>query len=132
MGHGGKPSERRVVLLDCEASSLDARHSYPIEIGWCFADTGEVESHLIIPHHDWVDWDPQAQDVHGISRRLLFAQGEPGPRVARRLIEAIRGTDVYADSELDGIWITKLCSAADVGPVPRVGSFETLLHGAMP
>ena len=39
----------RVALIDCEASSL-REDSYPIEVGWCLASTGEVESHLIVPH----------------------------------------------------------------------------------
>lgn len=124
--------KRRIAFLDCEASSIDEQGSYPIEVGWCFADTEEAESHLIIPHPDWLDWDPQSQELHGLSRKILFQQGEPGPDVARRLIEALAGADVYADSELDGIWITKLCEAAGIAPPPAIGRFEALLFDMVP
>jgi hypothetical protein len=124
--------KRRVAFLDCEASSLDEHRSYPIEVGWCFADADGAESHLIIPHPDWLDWDPQSQELHGLSRKALFEQGEPGPDVARRLIEALAGADIYADSELDGAWVTKLCGAANMAPPPAIGRFEALLYDIVP
>jgi DNA polymerase III epsilon subunit-like protein len=115
-----------LVFLDCEASSL-GRDSYPIEIGWCVASSGAIESHLIMPHPDWLDWDPSAQEVHGISRRTLFEQGEPGPRVARRLIEALNSQKAFSEDEFDQRWLAALCMKADVRPVPRLQSFEALL-----
>ncbi|HUA55286.1 MAG TPA: tyrosine-type recombinase/integrase [Candidatus Sulfotelmatobacter sp.] len=123
---------RRIAFLDCEASSLDEQKSYPIEIGWCFADADDVESHLIIPYPDWLDWDPQSQKLHGLDRKTLFAQGEPGPPVARRLIEALGGADVYADSEKDRVWIEKLCATAGVAATVIVGRFEALLYDVVP
>jgi len=56
--------------------------------------------------------------VHGLSRKTVFAQGEPGPHFARPLIEALGGGDVYADSEMDRVWIEKLCATADVRAAP--------------
>ena len=93
-----------IAFLDCEASSL-GRNGYPIEIGWCFLDSGQVESHLILPHPDWIDWDPAAQEAHGISRKLLFEQGEGGPQVCRRMVAILDGFAVYADSEFDELWV---------------------------
>ena len=115
-----------IAFLDCEASSLD-RESYPIEVGWCLASSGAIESHLIIPHPDWLDWDPGAQEVHGVSRRMLFEQGEPGPKVARRLVEALKGAEVYSESEMDQHWVATLCARAGIEPIPKLQNFEALL-----
>ena len=123
---------RRIAFLDCEASSLDEHRSYPIEVGWCFADAHDAESHLIIPHPDWLDWDPQSQELHGLNRKILFAQGEPGPRVARRLIEVLGAADVYADSEMDRIWIEKLFATVGVAATLVLGRFEALLYDVVP
>src|SRR5215831_9648548 len=90
---------RRIAFLDCEASSVDEHHSYPIEVGWCFAESCKAESHLILPHPDWLDWDPQSQELHGLSRKILFEKGEPGPLVARRLIALLADAVVYSDSD---------------------------------
>lgn len=119
----------RVALVDVEASSL-GRDSYPIEVGWCFAETGEVESHLIIPHPDWLDWDPGAQEAHGLSRSVLFERGEPGPSVARRLVTALAGFTVYSDSEMDQRWLRRLCDAVGV-PTPAVQPFDALLDAVV-
>jgi len=47
-------SLERIALVDCEASSLGP-DSYPIEVGWCLADTARVESYLIAPMAGWSD-----------------------------------------------------------------------------
>ncbi len=70
------------VFLDFEASSLGER-SYPIEVGWVFAD-GAGEAHLIRPAPEWTDWDPAAERIHGIGRGQLMATGTPYGEVARR------------------------------------------------
>jgi hypothetical protein len=132
LGGGTADVKRRIAFLDCEASSIDEHRSYPIEVGWCFADTEEAESHLIIPHPDWLDWDPQSQELHGLSRQALFEHGKPGPDVARRLLATLGGIDVYADSDLDGTWITKLFAAASVAHPPAIGRFEALLFDIVP
>src|SRR3954468_14016650 len=82
-------SRRMIVFLDFEASSL-SKHSYPIEVGWVFAD-GREEAHLIRPAPGWVDWDPRAQAIHGIERAALERDGTPHDQVARRMIEILSG-----------------------------------------
>jgi len=115
----------RVALVDCEASSL-RQESYPIEIGWCLADTAEVESHLVVPHADWTDWDPEAEAVHGIGRQVLVDQGLPIDVVAKRMRTALRGRMLYADGTWDQRWISRLFDAAGL-PGLTLRPFDELL-----
>lgn len=99
------------VFLDFEASSL-SDDSYPIEVGWVFED-GTEESHLIRPAPNWTDWDPTAEAIHGLSRPALEAEGEPHEAVARRMLEALSGHELYASSpSWDGKWMSVLLRAA--------------------
>ncbi|MFA9462415.1 hypothetical protein [Thiohalorhabdus methylotrophus] len=77
-----------MYFLDCEASSLDEWHSYPIEVAWGSVTTGTIHSYLIGPTGmaDWTDWDPAAQDVHGLSRALLAEHGLPPRQVAEEVV----------------------------------------------
>jgi hypothetical protein len=91
------------VFLDFEASSLSDR-SYPIEIAWVFED-GRSEAHLIAPAPGWNDWDDVSESIHGISREMLEAEGEPHDVVATRLVEALAGHDLFASApSWDGRW----------------------------
>jgi hypothetical protein len=100
-----------LVMLDFEASSL-SDDSYPIEVGWA-AEDGGCEAHLIRPAPDWTDWDPQAEEIHGIARDRLDAEGEPHDAVARRMVEALSGHDLYATApSWDGKWMSVLLRAA--------------------
>jgi hypothetical protein len=99
------------VFLDFEASSL-GRDSYPIEVGWVFEDHG-AEAHLIRPAPGWVDWDPQAEAVHGIGRSRLEAEGEDHAAVARRMLQVLDGHDLLASApSWDGKWLSVLLRAA--------------------
>ena len=99
------------VFLDFEASSLGER-SYPIEVGWVFAD-GAGEAHLIRPAPEWTDWDPAAERIHGIGRGQLMATGTPYGEVARRMVEALTGHDLCASApSWDGKWLSALLRAA--------------------
>jgi hypothetical protein len=115
----------RIALVDCEASSL-RQVSYPIEVGWCLAKTGEVESYLIAPLNDWDDWDAEAESVHGISRQLLLREGRPAAAVSTRMFEALQGLDVYADGSWDQRWVWRLFQAVDL-PAPVLKPFDRLL-----
>src|SRR5579871_318203 len=114
-----------VALIDCEASSL-REDSYPIEVGWCLASTGEVESHLIVPHEGWHDWDAEAEAVHGIGRRTLLEEGLTVGTVAQRMREALGGLALYADGTRDQRWIDRLFDAAGL-PSLTLGHFDELL-----
>ena len=103
-----------ISFLDCEASGLDETLSYPIEVGWSSLNKRGHESYLIIPHEDWTWWDRDAQEIHGISRNQLFKEGKGGPWLVKRLCEALSGHKVYADSEMDIIWLNKLFAACGI------------------
>lgn len=99
------------VFLDFEASSLSDR-SYPIEIAWVFED-GRSEAHLIAPAPGWNDWDDVSEPIHGISRGMLEADGEPHDRVATRMVEALAGYDLFASApSWDGKWLSVLLREA--------------------
>jgi hypothetical protein len=99
------------VFLDFEASSLSDR-SYPIEIAWVFED-GRSEGHLIAPAPGWNDWDDVSESIHGISRGVLEAEGEPHDVVATRMVEALAGHDLFASApSWDGKWLSVLLREA--------------------
>jgi hypothetical protein len=99
------------VFLDFEASSL-SKDSYPIEVGWA-AEDGTTEAHLIRPAPDWSDWDPLAEAIHHIRRETLLAEGEPHEAVARRMLKALDGRQIYVTApSWDGMWLSKLLRAA--------------------
>ena len=95
------------------------RGSFPIEVGWC-DHLGHGRAYLIRPTADWVEWSPQSERVHGISRRELERSGEPVEVVARRAFAAMWavGTEIYSDNPaMDGMWLQKLL---DAGGKPSV------------
>ena len=101
------------VFIDFEASSL-GKTGYPIEVGWA-AEDGTSENHLIRPAPQWTDWDARSEAIHGISRATLDAEGEPHDVVARRLLEALSGHDLYASApSWDGKWLSALFRAAGI------------------
>jgi hypothetical protein len=101
------------VFLDFEASSL-ADRSHPIEVAWVF-QSGRSESHLIRPAPHWTDWSGEAEAVHGISREMLSAEGEPHDQVARRVLEALSDQELFASApSWDGKWLSALLRAADL------------------
>ena len=99
------------AFLDFEASSLSDQ-SYPVEVAWVFQD-GRTESHLIKPAPEWVDWNPQAEAIHGISRATLTSEGQPHDVVATRMIEALSDHDLFASApSWDGKWLSVLLRGA--------------------
>jgi len=101
------------VFLDFEASSL-ADRSHPIEVAWAF-QSGRRETHLIAPAPNWTDWDDRAEAIHHISREMLAAEGEPHDAVARRMVEALDGHDLFASApSWDGKWLSVLLRSAGI------------------
>jgi hypothetical protein len=99
------------AFIDFEASSL-GRHSYPIEVGWVFAD-GRSEGYLIRPAAGWDDWNDDAEAIHGIARATLERDGVAPGVVAARMIEALAGHQLYASApSWDGKWLSALLRAA--------------------
>ncbi|WP_203310264.1 transcriptional regulator [Sphingomonas beigongshangi] len=99
------------VFIDFEASSL-GKTSYPIEVAWVFEE-GREQSYLIRPPERWTDWDPAAEAVHGIARATIERDGTPHDVVARRMVEALSGHDLFASApSWDGKWLSALLRAA--------------------
>lgn len=99
------------AFIDFEASSL-GRHGYPIEVAWVFED-GASETFLIRPAEMWTDWDPAAEAIHGISREMLWGQGVAHDTVAKRVMEALGGHEVFATApSWDGKWMSRLLRSA--------------------
>lgn len=100
-----------IVFVDFEASSLSKR-GFPIEVGWA-AEDGTGEGYLIRPAPGWEEWSADAQAVHGIALDRLLSEGMPHDEVARRMVEALTGHDLYASApSWDGQWLSRLLRAA--------------------
>ena len=99
-----------MFFLDCEASSLDREHSYPVEIAWGELGSGTVRSFLIDPTtiESWTDWDAEAEAVHGLSRAFLAEHGLPPRDVARELAEQLPGQIVWTTAPEDRAWVNEL------------------------
>jgi hypothetical protein len=109
-----------LVVLDCEASSLDQKRSWPTEVGWCVikADNGELicgpEAYLIRPAPQWMDWSLESAAIHGIGLEELLARGRPVREVALRLLTVATGRLVVSDSHYDELWVARLFRAAGI------------------
>jgi len=114
------------IIIDVEASGF-GRGSYPIEIGVVLPD-GTPHCFLIAPARNWTDWDPQAEQVHGISREILQNYGRNLEDVAWHLNELLRGKTVYSDAwSFDMSWVGKLYDAAHLPQTFRIASLHELL-----
>lgn len=115
-------------FLDFEASSLSP-NSYPIEVAWSGRD-GSIEGHLISPAgiDHWVDWDSEAEKVHGIPRETLYQTGEPPPSICKRMNEQLGGMQVFCDSpRFDGMWLSSLFAASGTKPSFELRHVDHLL-----
>jgi hypothetical protein len=114
-------------VIDIEASGF-GRGSYPIEIGFVRED-GLAWCSLISPLPEWTHWDPQAQQLHGISRESLQRVGRSPLAVAARLNQDLAGRTVYCDGWAhDYSWLSALFDAAGLQQVFRLESVNHLLE----
>ena len=105
---------KQPLFIDFEASSLNL-DSYPIEVAWSLED-GSIESHLINPYaiDSWLDWDPMAQTLHGLSRNTLSNEGKHPKWVAQRMNEVLADKVLLTNAyEFDLDWCETLFKAAD-------------------
>lgn len=72
-------------IIDLEASGF-GRGSYPIEVGIAL-ENREIHSFLIKPEDDWTHWSDEAEQIHGISREQLQAEGMCIEDIALKLNE---------------------------------------------
>ncbi|KWS45741.1 hypothetical protein [Pseudomonas syringae] len=100
-------------FVDFEASGI-ALDSYPIEIAVVSADI-QYQA-LIQPARNWTHWSWDAQDMHGISREPLLADGLAPRLVADELNARFEGMTLCSDSPQDGFWLDTLSEAAEVEP----------------
>ena len=122
-----------IAFIDLEASGLSAR-SWPIEVGWCFAD-GAPQAVLIRPDENWSmdDWDPQAEALHGLSHDVLVKDGVCVKDVCERLNDALAGMIVFSDApDWDGFWLYRLFQAAKVRQHFVLSDLATVFHQAPP
>lgn len=116
-------------VIDIEASGF-GRHSYPIEIGYV-RDDGQAWCSLIRPADDWLHWDPQAEQVHGIDRTVLLQHGRAVVEVARKLNDDLGGRTVYCDGWAhDYAWLGLLFEEARLLPRFKLESVNRLLDEA--
>lgn len=114
------------AFIDFEASSLDLIASYPIEVGICMP-SGALHSWLISPHVLWQDWSESAEQIHGISRKSLEADGIAVNEVAIALNELLP-EQVYCDAwTFDSFWLHRLFRAARITPTFQLESISALL-----
>lgn len=116
-------------VIDIEASGFGHR-SYPIEIGFV-RDDGHAWCSLVRPADDWLHWDPQAEQVHGIHRPQLLQHGRPVTEVAQRLNDDLAGRTVYCDGWAhDYTWLGLLFEEAGLVPRFKLESVNHLLDDA--
>jgi len=116
-------------IIDVEASGLHF-DSYPIEIA--ILSGGEIKSWLIAPEPSWTYWDRRAEQLHGLSRKKLLAEGLPVHVVAEQLSGAVDPENrvVYSDAApWDLGWIATLYQATHVSFDFHVASLQELLTG---
>lgn len=117
--HDGQAAVTRpLVLLDVEASGLHPT-SFPTEIAWVTADLSVGFSACIRPiaAWTWLDWNLEAEKVHGLDFSALQRHGEDVQAVAAALNVALADAEIMTDSpSKDGIWLRTLFDAAGVPP----------------
>jgi hypothetical protein len=120
------PQHMAPTVLDIEASGF-GRNSYPIEIGFILPG-GTSYCTLIRPESHWTHWDPQAENVHHISRALVLERGLPATEVAQSINAQLAGQTVYSDGwSNDYTWLGVLFDAADMSPSFRLENLRALL-----
>jgi hypothetical protein len=114
------------LVIDVEASGL-GRGSYPIEVGVAMPD-GETRCMIIRPQQDWLHWDQQAEQMHGISRAVLQQFGRHVADVAHDLNQWLAGEVVYSDAwGNDSSWLALLFDCAGVAQQFKLESLRSLL-----
>jgi len=113
-------------IIDIEASGFGA-HSYPIEIGLALQDDIRYCS-LICPEPEWDHWDPSAEQVHNIPRKVLEKKGKPAEVVAHELNQILDGKTVFSDGwVVDEPWLLRLFNACRIKKLFSFYDLQTIL-----
>ena len=114
------------LIIDIEASGF-GRGSYPIEVGIAL-ENREVRSFLIKPQSDWTHWSEEAEQIHGISRTQLQAEGLGIEKIAITLNDMFSGKTLYSDAwSFDSSWIGRLFDSAGIVQRFRIETINKLL-----
>ncbi|MCG8427786.1 MAG: hypothetical protein MI754_10565 [Chromatiales bacterium] len=114
------------AVIDIEASGFGSK-SYPIEIG---VVTPDKKGHcfLIKPAETWQYWDNSAEQMHGITQRILYDRGKPVEEVAHTLNMLFRGQTLYSDAWGHDIsWLGKLFDICNIPQLFRLDSIRSLI-----
>ncbi|QDO96416.1 hypothetical protein FNB15_03585 [Ferrovibrio terrae] len=99
--------------------------SYPIEIGWAWAERSHIESRSILvkPSAEWLSWktgwNPEAERLHGISLEQLLREGIEAPKACGTLNYEWHDAEVFFDTGSgahDSRWLSTLYRAASLEP----------------
>ena len=120
------------TIIDIEASGFGS-YSYPIEVGVVKYD-GERYCALIKPEPTWDHWCDKAEQVHGISRELLQANGKTAREVCAELNDFLQESMAFSDAWIhDNPWLTRLFFAArmsrsfHLSPIEYIACEEQLM-----
>lgn len=113
-------------IIDLEASGF-GRGSYPIEVGFAL-ENRDIHSFLIKPEADWTHWSEEAEQIHGITREQLQAEGMSIEEIAHKLNEMLSGQTLYSDAwSFDSSWIGRLFDSASIVQRFRIETINKLL-----
>jgi hypothetical protein len=96
------------TFIDFEASSLNQYNSYPISVG--IVHQGKAYYWLIKPKESWTDWDNKAEQLHGLSKGFLIANGKEPKKVIKK-ITSLLGTQctLFSDNPFwERLWLNRL------------------------
>ena len=114
-------------IIDLEASGF-GRGSYPIEVGIAL-DNRDIHSFLIKPEADWTHWSEEAEQIHGITREQLQAEGMSIEDIALKLNDMLRGQTLYSDAwSFDSSWLGRLYDEAEIVQRFKVDTLMRLLN----
>lgn len=127
-------SDRRIAILDVEASALEAG-SYPIEVGVALVRGSSepigVGAKLIRPTKEWLDigvWSKSSEAVHGIPLERVQRDGETVEKVCDWLNGLLGARTIVATDapRYDQDWLDTLFAAAGREQKFRIFDFQVL------
>lgn len=119
---------KKVNILDFEASALQSP-SFPTQVA-IIKEDGSTYDRFIKPTSMWINrynWDPKAEEIHGVPMADLIKVGTEPSQVAMELNEFIGGEDVFCDGGMyDVNWANELFLAAKIEREFRIGGISEL------
>ena len=104
--------ERLVMDVESSGSEKDDG-SFPISIAVAGPE-GAAWSWYVCPLEDWTHWDSAAEDVHGLSRDFLIAEGQDPYLLSRILNRLFRGKTLLVRSEAEQAWVKQMFGTVQV------------------